>query len=44
MKHTTLANGDISRGVAIEGEGGKRPLILCVHGWPELWYSGRHQM
>lgn len=20
------------------------PLILCVHGWPENWYSWRHQM
>jgi pimeloyl-ACP methyl ester carboxylesterase len=25
----------------VQGEG---PLILCVHGWPELWYSWRHQM
>ena len=27
--------------VAVSGSG---PLILCVHGWPELWYSWRHQM
>ncbi len=27
--------------VATQGEG---PLLLCVHGWPELWYSWRHQM
>lgn len=20
------------------------PLVLCVHGWPENWYSWRHQM
>ena len=27
--------------VTVAGEG---PLILCVHGWPELAYSWRHQM
>ncbi len=27
--------------VAVEGEG---PLVLMVHGWPESWYSWRHQM
>ena len=37
----TVANGDISLNVAVQGEG---PLILCIHGWPELWYSWRHQM
>ena len=26
--------------VTVEGTG---PLILCVHGWPELAYSWRHQ-
>lgn len=34
------ANG-ISLGVAVEGEG---PLVVLVHGWPELWYSWRHQI
>lgn len=38
---TTVMNGDISLNVALAGEG---PLIVCVHGWPELWYSWRHQM
>ena len=37
----TVANGDISLNVAVLGQG---PLILCIHGWPELWYSWRHQM
>lgn len=37
----TVANGDIELNVAVLGDG---PLILCVHGWPELWYSWRHQM
>ena len=26
---------------AIEGEG---PLVVLVHGWPESWYSWRHQI
>jgi pimeloyl-ACP methyl ester carboxylesterase len=23
---------------------GRGPLVILVHGWPELWYSWRHQM
>ncbi len=38
---TTVRNGDIELRVAVAGSG---PLILCIHGWPELWYSWRHQM
>ncbi|MCC6920223.1 MAG: alpha/beta fold hydrolase [Alphaproteobacteria bacterium] len=41
MDFTTVRNGDIALNVAIAGSG---PLILCVHGWPELWYSWRHQI
>jgi pimeloyl-ACP methyl ester carboxylesterase len=37
----TVRNGDIDIRVATVGDG---PLIVCVHGWPELWYSWRHQM
>lgn len=37
----TVHNGDIEIRVATLGTG---PLILCIHGWPELWYSWRHQM
>lgn len=40
-RFVTVANGDISLNVAVRGTG---PLILCIHGWPELWYSWRHQM
>jgi len=25
-------------------EQGKGPLVLLCHGWPELWYSWRHQL
>lgn len=41
MNFLDLTRGDITLRVAVEGEG---PLLLCVHGWPELWYSWRHQM
>jgi pimeloyl-ACP methyl ester carboxylesterase len=34
------ANG-ISLRVAVEGDG---PLVIMVHGFPELWYSWRHQI
>ena len=37
----TVPNGDVHLRVAVTGSG---PLILCIHGWPELWYSWRHQM
>jgi epoxide hydrolase A/B len=37
----TVRNGPIELNVAISGSG---PLIVCVHGFPELWYSWRHQI
>ena len=38
----TLATNGIHLRVALEdGEG---PLVILVHGWPELWYSWRHQI
>ena len=36
----TVTLGDISLRVALAGEG---PLVLLVHGFPESWYSWRHQ-
>lgn len=36
-----VQSGDCSIRVAVEGSG---PLVLMVHGWPESWYSWRHQM
>ena len=36
-----VTNGDIRLEVKTLGDG---PVIVCVHGWPELWYSYRHQM
>lgn len=41
MEFVTVNNGRVDLNVAIDGEG---PLLLCVHGWPELWYSWRHQI
>src|SRR6202790_4372158 len=41
VNFVTVKNGPIDLNVAVEGRG---PLILCVHGWPELWYSWRHQI
>jgi pimeloyl-ACP methyl ester carboxylesterase len=41
MEFVQVDNGPIRLNVAVEGDG---PLILCVHGFPELWYSWRHQL
>lgn len=41
MRFEQIQNGDISLRVAIDGKG---PLVLFVHGFPELWYSWRHQL
>lgn len=36
-------NEEVDISVNVEGDD-NAPLILCVHGWPELWYSWRYQM
>lgn len=41
MEFVTVENGPVRLNVAVAGHG---PLILCVHGWPELAYSWRHQL
>jgi pimeloyl-ACP methyl ester carboxylesterase len=41
MEFVQVDNGPVALNVAVAGKG---PLILCVHGWPELWYSWRHQI
>ncbi|MDH3640878.1 MAG: alpha/beta hydrolase [Gammaproteobacteria bacterium] len=41
MDFVTVENDDINLRVALHGTGS---VILCVHGWPELWYSWRHQI
>jgi pimeloyl-ACP methyl ester carboxylesterase len=37
----TLDVNGITLRAAVEGDG---PLVILVHGWPELWYSWRHQI
>jgi len=41
MDFRQIDNGDISLRVAVQGSG---PVVLFVHGFPELWYSWRHQL
>lgn len=41
MQTEQIRNGDMTLHVVSDGQG---PLILCVHGWPELAYSWRHQI
>lgn len=41
MNFVIVDNGPIRLNVAVAGQG---PLILCVHGFPELWYSWHHQI
>ncbi len=36
-----IETNGITLRAAVEGEG---PLVIMVHGWPELWYSWRHQI
>ena len=41
MDELLVDNGDITLRVEVTGDG---PTILCVHGWPELAHSWRHQV
>ncbi len=41
IKHHTIRTNGINMHVAEAGEG--FPVVMC-HGWPELWYSWRHQL
>src|SRR5246127_2326209 len=36
-----IDTGEVKLRAALEGKG---PLVLMVHGFPESWYSWRHQM
>lgn len=40
IRHSTVRANGIRLHVAEQGSG---PLVLLVHGFPELWYSWRHQ-
>jgi len=41
VRHRTVETNGIRMHVAEQGEG---PLVLLCHGFPESWYSWRHQM
>src|ERR1043165_355556 len=41
IRHRSIAANGIELHIAEAGDG---PLVLMCHGWPELWYSWRHQL
>ena len=41
IRHRRIPLNGIEMHVAEQGDG---PLVLMCHGWPELWYSWRHQL
>ena len=41
ITHRTVETNGIRMHIAEAGEG---PLVLLLHGFPELWYSWRHQL
>ena len=41
ISHRTIETNGISMHIAEAGSG---PLVLMCHGWPESWYSWRHQL
>jgi pimeloyl-ACP methyl ester carboxylesterase len=41
IEHQTVATNGINMHIASIGTG---PVILFLHGFPELWYSWRHQL
>src|SRR5512145_313993 len=41
IRHRQIQVGGLSMHIAEAGEG---PLVLLCHGFPECWYSWRHQL
>lgn len=41
IKHKMISVNGINMHIAEKGEG---PIVLLIHGFPELWYSWRHQI
>jgi pimeloyl-ACP methyl ester carboxylesterase len=41
ITHRTVQTNGINMHIAEAGSG---PLVLMIHGWPESWYSWRHQL
>ncbi len=41
IRHSIFTRDNVDLHVAVTGSG---PLVLFVHGWPEMWCSWRHQL
>src|SRR5207247_9594852 len=41
LEHRTVATNGINLHCAVDGDG---PLVILLHGFPECWYSWRHQI
>jgi pimeloyl-ACP methyl ester carboxylesterase len=41
ITHRTIQTNGINMHIAEAGSG---PLVVMCHGWPESWYSWRHQI
>jgi alpha-beta hydrolase superfamily lysophospholipase len=41
LTHRTVTLNGLQFHIAEQGQG---PLVLLCHGWPECWYSWRHQL
>ena len=41
ISHRTVETNGIKVHIAEAGSG---PMVLFIHGWPESWYSWRHQL
>ena len=41
IEFKTIQSNGINLRLAMMGEG---PLVIFCHGWPESWYSYRHQL
>src|SRR2546427_5422592 len=41
LEHRTVATNGVNLHCAVDGDG---PLVVLLHGFPECWYSWRHQI
>jgi pimeloyl-ACP methyl ester carboxylesterase len=41
LEHHVLSVNGLRMHYVAQGQG---PLVVLCHGWPELWYSWRHQL
>ena len=41
LEHRTVATNGVNLHCAVDGDG---PLVILLHGFPECWYSWRHQI